>query len=82
MYGLGGGSVWRPTPLEKGFENRYNVSRPAQRKNNRPITLIGMVLGRVEKCLKKVKKKIFFVLKKYQSVTHISTYNFKGFSKI
>ena len=39
----------------------------------RPIALIVWVLGRVKRWLKIRKKNIFFVLNKYQNVTHVST---------
>ena len=49
-------------------------------------TLIVWVQGRVEKMPKKgsknEEKKIFFFENKYQSVTHVSTCIFMGFSKI
>ena len=55
-------------------------------KKIRPITLIVWVLGRVEnmqiKGSKKGKKKLVFVLNKYQSVTHVSTCIFQELSKI
>ena len=54
-------------------------------KKIRPITLIVWVLGRVEKNskkkVKKMKKIFFFVLNKYQSVTHVSTCIFQGLLK-
>ena len=49
-----------------------------------PITLKVWALGRMEKCLKRVKKwkKIFFfVSNKYQSVTHVSLCIFQGLFK-
>ena len=79
MYSLGG--VWRPPPRKKAFKNRCRVethvhSRIFQGqliKKIRPITLIVWVLGRVKRWLKIRKKNIFFVLNKYQNVTHVST---------
>ena len=56
----------------------------SSKKNIRPITLIVWVLGRVKKMPKKGptnEKKKFFVLNKYQNVTHISTFIFQGLYK-
>ena len=49
------------------------------------INLIVRVVGRVEKYAKKKGKKckkIFFVLNKYENVTHVSTFIFQGIFKI
>ena len=50
----------------------------------RPITILVWVLRRVEKTPKKGsknEKKIFFVLNKYQTVSHVSTCIFQGLFK-
>jgi len=54
------------------------------KEKKRPKTLIVWVLGRVEKKIPKKSqklKKYFFVLNKFQSVTHVSTCNFQGLFK-
>ena len=58
-------------------------------KKIRPIFLIVWVLGRVEKNAKEKKpekgltnvKNMFFILNKYQDVTHVSTSVFQGLFK-
>ena len=60
--------------------------RPAI-EENRPITLIVWVLGRVEKKMpgkgQKSEKNNYFCFKQiFKSVTHVSVFIFKGFLKI
>ena len=76
MYSLGGRLA--PPPLENALENSYRIEMHVHKIG--PTTLIVWVLGRIEKGSRN-EKNIFFVVNKYQSVTHVSicivqNYNF------
>ena len=63
---------------------RAQFFKASSLKKIRSKTFIVWVRGRVEKNAKKGKKKvknIFFVLNKYQSVTHVSIPIFQGLFK-